>query len=94
MILLYFSRVHSSDMPMSQAVKDLSTSYDALVYLLESIEQFMNRLKIYTRVPLTEVMIEMIVKIMVELVSMLALMTKQIKQKRPSECIAIYMPLV
>ena len=35
-------------------------------------------------------MTEMIVKIMVEMISTLALVTKQIKQKRPSECLAIY----
>jgi hypothetical protein len=94
MITLYFSRVHPTHMPMSQAVKDVSTGYGALVHLLESIEQFMNRLNIYTRLPSTEAMIEMIVKIMVELVSMLALMTKQIKQKRPSEFVAFYILLV
>jgi hypothetical protein len=68
-----------------QAVKDISSSYDALIDLLESIERFMNRLDIYTRIPLTGNMTEMIVKIMVELISTLALVTKQIKQKRPSK---------
>ena len=58
------------------------------------MEHFMNRLDIYTRVPLTGAMTEMIVKIMVEMISTLALVTKQIKQKRPSECLAIYMTLV
>ena len=79
---------------MCQTIKDVSTSYDALVDLLESIEHFMNRLDIYTRVPLTGAMAEMIVKIMVEIISTLALVTKQIKLNRPSECLAIYMPLV
>ena len=79
---------------MCQTIKDISTSYDALVDLLESIEHFMNRLDMYTRVPLTGAMTEMIVKIMVELIFMLALVTKQIKLNRPSEYVAIYMPLV
>jgi hypothetical protein len=94
MILLYFPRVYPSDMHKSQAVKDVSTSYDALVDLLESMEHLMNRLDIYNRVPSTGAMIEIIVKIMVETISTLALVTKQIKQKRPSECVAVYMPLV
>jgi len=81
-------------MPVCQAVKGVSTSYDALLDLLESIEHFMNRLDIYTRVPSTGAMTEVIVKIMVEMISTLALVTKQIKQKRPSECVAIYTPLV
>jgi hypothetical protein len=75
-------------------VKDASTSYDALIDLLQSIEHFMDRLDIYTRVPSTGAMTEIIVKIMVEMISMLALVMKQIKQKQPSECVAIYMPLV
>ena len=80
-------------MQVCQAVKDVSTSYDALVDFLESIEHFMNRLDVYTRVPSTGAMTEMIAKIMVEIISTLALVTKQIKQKRPSECVAIYVPL-
>ena len=68
-------------------IQDVRTSYDALVDLLSSIERFLNRLNIYTTIPLTGNMTEIIVKIMVELISTLALVTKQIKQKRPSEYI-------
>jgi hypothetical protein len=81
-------------MQVCQAVKEVSTSCDTLIDLLESIEQFINRLDRYTRVPLTGAMTEMIVKIMVEMISTLALVTKQIKQKRPSECVVTYMTLV
>ena len=84
MNLVYFPHVRSCDTRLNQAVKDVSTSYDALVDLLEFIEHFMNRLDIYTRVPSTGAMTEIIVKIMVELISTLALVTKQIKQRRPS----------
>ena len=70
-----------------QAVKDVSTSCDAVVDLLESIEHFINPLDIYTRVPSTGAMTEVLVKIMVELISTLALVTKQIKQKLPSKCV-------
>jgi hypothetical protein len=79
-------------MQVCQAVKDVSTSDDALVDLLETIEHFINRLDIYTRVPSTGAMTEAIVKIMAEIISTLALVTKQIKQKQPCECVAIYMP--
>ncbi len=57
------------------------------VELLESIEHFLKRLDIYTKVPPTEAMTEMVVKILVELLSTLALATKQIKQGRPSESV-------
>ncbi|KAH9979687.1 hypothetical protein BJV74DRAFT_123610 [Russula compacta] len=65
------------------AVKDVSASYDALIDLLESIEGCLNRLDIYTKVPPTTIMAEIIVKIIVELLSTLAVTTKQIKQGRP-----------
>ena len=81
-------------MQVCQTVKEVSTSYDAFVDFLESIEHFINRLDIYTRVPSTGAMTEIIVKIMVEMISTLALVTKQIKEKRSCECVAIYIPLV
>ena len=72
---------------MSQAFKGVSTDFDALVDLLESIEHFLKRLDIYTKVPLTPAMTEIVVKIMVELLSTLAIATKQITQGRPSESV-------
>jgi hypothetical protein len=84
MSLVYFLHVHSGDTHVYQAAKDVSTSCDAIVDLFESIEHFVNRLNIHTRVPLTGAMAEVLVKIMVELISTLALVTKQIQQNRPS----------
>ena len=81
-------------MYLDQAVKDVSTSYDAIVDLLQSIEHFINRLDIYTRVPSTGAMSEILVKIMAGLISTLALVTKQVKQKRPSKCVLTDMLLV
>jgi hypothetical protein len=70
---------------VTQAAKDVSASYDALIDLLESIENFLSRLNIYTKIPPTPIMTEIIVKIIVELLSALAVTTKQIKQGRPSK---------
>ena len=53
--------------------------------MLESIGHFLNRLEIYTEIPPTDAMDEMVVKILVELLSTLALATKEIKQGRFSE---------
>ncbi|KAI0246234.1 hypothetical protein BJV78DRAFT_176072 [Lactifluus subvellereus] len=61
-------------------VKDVNGSYDALLQLFESIGNFVQRLDIYTKIPPTTVMTEILVKIIVELLSTLALATKQIKQ--------------
>jgi hypothetical protein len=68
-----------------QAAKDVIASEDALTDLLESIEHFLKRLDIYTRIPSTAAMDEIIVKIMVEVLSTLALATKELKQGRSSE---------
>ena len=72
---------------MSQAFKGVCSDLNALVDLLESIEQFLKRLDIYTKVPPTPAMTEIVAKIMVELLSTLALATKQIRQGRPSESV-------
>ena len=53
--------------------------------MLETIESFLARLDIYTKITPTTVMSEMVVKILVELLSTLALVTKQINQGKSSE---------
>jgi hypothetical protein len=68
-----------------QAVKDVGSGYDALADSLESIENFLKRLELFTKIPPTAAMTEILVKILVELLSILALVTKQIKQGRGSE---------
>ena len=55
--------------------------------ILESMEGFFNRLGIYTKLSLTPIMAEIIVKIMVELLSTLAVATKQVEQGRSGESI-------
>ena len=70
---------------MHQAAKGLNNSYDALLDLLESIEHLLKPLNIYTQIPPTPAMDEMMVKIMVELLSTLSLTTKELKQGRLSE---------
>jgi hypothetical protein len=72
---------------VSQAAKDISASYDTLVDLLQTIERFLSRLDIYTRIPLTPAMSNVVVRVMVEILSTLALATKQVKNGRLSECI-------
>jgi hypothetical protein len=62
-------------------------SYDALVDLFESIEHFLKRLDIYTRIPATAAMDEIVIKIMVELLTTLALATKQVKQGKSSRSV-------
>jgi hypothetical protein len=70
------------DIQVPQAIKDISSSYDALVDLFASFENFLARLSIYTEVPPTPALTNVLVKIVVELLSTLALATKQVKQGR------------
>jgi hypothetical protein len=74
-------------MQVNQAARGVPSSWDALVELLESIENFLNRLDIYTRIPRTLVMDAMVIKIMAELLSTLAVATRELKQGRPSESV-------
>ena len=67
--------------------KDVKSTFDPLADLLESIERFLSRLDIYTRIPPTPAMGEIVVKINVELLSTLALATKTLKQGHSSESI-------
>ena len=71
---------------MQVAKGKISNCY-ALIDLLESIEHFVNRLDIYTRIPPTPAMDEIVVKILVELISTLALVTEELRQRRSSESI-------
>ena len=82
--------VLSTSLPNIQAyqtVKGVIDSYDTLVDLLESIEHFLKRLDIYTKIPPTVSMTEMVIKILIELLSALALVTKQIQEGRASESV-------
>jgi len=83
--LFKFLRVYCCHIRVFQAAKGASDTYDGLLELLESIEHFLKRLDVYTKIPPTPAMDEMVVKIMVELLSTLALATKEVKQGRPSE---------
>jgi hypothetical protein len=67
-----------------QTAKYVRESYDALVDIFECIENFVSRLKISTEIQPTPVMAEMVIKIMVELLGVLSLATKQINQGRLS----------
>jgi len=68
-----------------QAARDVSSSQGTLIDIFERIENFFRRLEVYTEVPPTAEMMDMMVKIMVEILSILGIATKEIKQGRMSE---------
>ena len=94
-IFLWSLSAHLRDIQAHQAVKDSTDNYDALIDLLEIIGSFLDRLDIYTRIPFTDPMTEMIVKVLVELLSTLALATEQIKEGKSSKPVfgdELYLP--
>ena len=53
--------------------------------MFERIENFIRRLELYAEVPPTTGMMDIIMKVMVEVLCILAIVTKEIKQGRTSE---------
>ncbi|KAH9008008.1 hypothetical protein EDB84DRAFT_1447205 [Lactarius hengduanensis] len=64
------------------AARDTAASRDALIELFDRIEDFVVRLQTYTEVPPTTEMTNVMGKILAEMLSMLAIATKETKQRR------------
>jgi hypothetical protein len=79
---------------LHQAAIGVTASYDALVDLFECIANFLNRLRIYTEIPFNHAMTDIIVKILVEMLSVLSLAMKQIKQGRMSTWRVAYISFI
>ena len=89
-VLLSVSLFHSTNSgayQLFQAVKAVSDSQGVLTTIFERIENFFRRLETYVEVPPTTGMTDIIVKIMVEVLSILSIATTEIKQNRASESI-------
>ena len=69
-----------------QTAKDVRASHDTLVEVFERIEMFFRRVQIYTEAQPTTEMMDLIVQIMAEMLSILGIATKQINQGRISKC--------
>ena len=68
-----------------QAAKDVRASQDTLIDIFERMENFFRRLEVYTEVAPTTAMMDIIMKIMVEVLTILGIATKEMKQGRTSE---------
>lgn len=72
-----------------KAIKDVHASHDALIDLFGRIEYFFKRLEAYIEIQPTAAMTDIIVKIIVEVLSILGIITKEIKQGRMSMSIPV-----
>jgi hypothetical protein len=78
----------NSNATLSQAAKDASGSQDKLFELFNRIERFFRRLEIYTGITPTTAMTDIIIEIMVEVLTILAIATKEVKRGQLSELIS------
>ena len=86
-----FNRSHRArhcDTGVYQTAKDVNASQDVLIDLFARIDNFIMQLESYKGIPPNHAMIDMIVKIMVEIISILSIATVEIRQRRRSELIA------
>jgi hypothetical protein len=68
-----------------QGVNDVQKSHETLVDIFERMESFLRRLEIYTQVPPTTEMMDTIVQIMAEILTILGIATKEMRQGRISK---------
>ena len=64
---------------------DVRASQETLIDIFERMKNFFQRLEIYTNASPAPEMLDMIVKIMVEVLCVMAIATKEMKQGRISE---------
>jgi hypothetical protein len=70
-----------------QAATAVSNRRDTLIIIFERIENVFRRLENYIEYPRTAGMIDAIVKVLIEVLCVLAIATKEIKENRASEFI-------
>ena len=77
-----------------QVAKDAQASQDILIDIFERIEMFFRRLEIYTELPSTMEMMDTIIQVMAEVLSILGIATKEIRQGRMSKYLGTNMRML
>ena len=72
-----------------QAAKDTATSQEKIIVIFNRVEHFFRRLEIYTVLTPIAAMTDLILEIMVEVLTILALATKEMKRGPLSELISL-----
>ena len=65
--------------------KDARASHGAVIDFFERIESFFKRLGVYDQISLTTKMAEIFMMIVIELLSILSIATKEVRRRRASE---------
>ena len=69
----------------SQTARDVRASQDALFETFERLESFFERLEVYTGAALDLKMVDTVTKIMAEVLNIIGVATKEMKQGRMSK---------
>jgi hypothetical protein len=77
------------DTRIDKMIKDASASQGTLLDIFERIENVFRRLETYVDLPLTKEMTDIVVKVMAEVLRVLALVTKDFKQGTLSKSIIV-----
>ena len=81
----FFCRATYFDTKGPQVAKDASASRNQLIEIFNRVERFFRRLEVYTSIMRTMTLTNAIVDIMVEVLTILALATKEMKRGRFSK---------
>jgi hypothetical protein len=84
---LHFVRFFDAQVP--RAAQGISARQGAIIHIFERIETVFRRIETYIELPPTTEMIDIIVKVMAEVLLILALVTKEIKQGKLRELISV-----
>jgi hypothetical protein len=68
-----------------QAAKNVGMGQDTLIGVFERIEVFLQRLELYAKTAFNQEMVDIIIKILVEVINILGIATKEIRQGRASK---------
>ena len=66
-------------------MRDVAANHDTLIHIFERVNFFLDRLNRYTGIPFTKDFTELLGKIMAQILSILALSTKMMTERRMSE---------
>ena len=68
-----------------QAARDVSASHDVLLDLFQRLDDFFKRFKVYSRTFLNTELAEVLVKVVVKVLHILSISTKEVEKGRASE---------
>ena len=73
-----------------QAARDVSASHDVLLDLFQRMDDFFKRFKVYSRTFLNTELAEVLVKVLVKVLKIISIATKEVEKGRASESLLLF----